>query len=124
MKKLTKEEWLTKVPELIYKLKKDYGFYFSGMYSCISKDILEAVNPNKHKHKIMLYKRNQRFFLVVYMKNGYDIYYTNEYINDTSWNRVRYFLKKFQRAYDKAEELSYVDKDDTDHESNRVESTN
>lgn len=103
MKTLTKDEWLRDIPELIYKLKKDYGFYFSGYYSVIKKDILDAIKPDKHKHKIVCYRRGQRFFLVVYKKNDFDIYYTNEYVNDTSWNRINYFLKKFTRAYRKAE---------------------
>lgn len=103
MKTLTKEEWLKEMPELIYKLKKEYGFYFSGYYSIIRKDILDVVKPEKHKHKIIIYRRGQRFFLVVYKKNDFDVYYTNEYVKDTSWNRINYFLKKFNSAYKKAE---------------------
>ena len=103
MVKLTKEQWLNDIPELIYKLKKDYNFYFSGFYARINKDILEAVNPTKHKHKIVLYNRGQRFFLVVYKKSDFDIYFTNEYEKDEKNNRIKYFIKKFRRVYKKAE---------------------
>ena len=103
MKQLTKEEWLQDIPELIYKLKKEYGFYYSGFHTRITKDILEVINPKKHKHKIVLYQRGQRFFIVVYRKNDTIIYFTNEYVNDKNWNRVRYFEKKFSRAYCRAE---------------------
>ena len=103
MTELTKEQWLKEMPELIYKLKKDYNFYYPGFIVRTTKDILEVINPKKHKHKIILYRRNQRFFLVVYRKNDTIIYYTNEYKNDTNWNRIRWFEKKFNRAYKKAE---------------------
>lgn len=103
MKSMTKEEWLNDIPEMIYKLKKNYGFYYSGFYCNINKDILEVINPKKHKHKVVLYRRDQRFFLVVYRKNDQIIYFTNEYVGDTNWNRIRYFEKKFSRAYKRAE---------------------
>lgn len=104
MIKLNKDAWLSEMPDLIYLLKRKYNFYYSGLYARISRDILDAINPNKHKHKIVLYNRGQRFFLVVYKKNDYDIYFTNEYANDTKNNRIQYFVKKFKRAYLKAEE--------------------
>lgn len=103
MKKLTKEEWLADMPELIHKLKKEYGFYYSGFPCRINKDILEIVNAGKHKHKIVLYRKDQRFFLVVYRKADSIIYFTNEYVDDKNWNRIRYFEKKFSRAYARAE---------------------
>lgn len=103
MTQMPKEIWLKEIPELIYKLKKEYGFYYSGFICRINKDILEVVNKSKHKHKIVLYRRNQRFFLVVYRKNDAVIYFTNEYSQDKNWNRIRYFEKKFSRAYKRAE---------------------
>lgn len=103
MKALNKDEWLKDMPELIYNLKKNYGFYYSGFRVRINKDILEAINPKKHKHKIVLYQRGQRLFLVVYRKSGQDIYFTNEYVDDPKWNRINYFQNKFYRAYKKAE---------------------
>lgn len=103
MTPVSKEVWLKEMPELIYKLKKEYGFYYSGFICKITKDILEVINKSKHKHKIVLYRRNQRFFLVVYRKAGPVIYFTNEYVDDQNWNRIRYFEKKFSRAYKRAE---------------------
>ena len=41
MKTLNKEQWLNEMPELIYNLKLNYNFYFSGFYTKIKKDILE-----------------------------------------------------------------------------------
>lgn len=113
MKKLTKEEWLNVVPETIYKLKKNYGFYYSCFPCRITKDILEITEKSKHKHKIVLYHRGQRYFLVIYRKNDYDILFTNEYTEDKNYNRQRYFIKKFSRAYHKAE-VEY-DKERTDY---------
>lgn len=104
MTKLEKDAWLNDIPELIYMLKKKYNFYYSGYYARISKDILDVVNPKKHKHKIVLYNRGQRFFLVIYKKDDFDIYFTNEYVNDDKHNRISYFVKKFRRAYKVAEE--------------------
>lgn len=103
MKELKKEEWLSEMPELIYKLKKSYGFYYSGFLIRITRDILDVIKTSKHKHKIVLYRNGQRFFLVVYRKADAVIYYTNEYKNDKGWNRIRYFENKFNRAYKKAE---------------------
>lgn len=106
MTELKKDSWLSEIPELIYLLKFKYNFYYSGYYARINKDILEIVNQKKEKnrHKVVLYNRNNRFFLVVYTKNSPDIYYTNEYKNDTNNNRINYFKKKFLRAYNKAAE--------------------
>lgn len=103
MKILSKEEWLSEMPELIYNLKLNYNFYFSGFYTKIKRDILDIVANSKHKHKIALYNKDNRFFLVVYGKGSPDIYYTAEYKKDTSTNRINYFMKKFNKSYEKAE---------------------
>ena len=103
MKEFKKDEWLVEIPKLIYKLKKDYGFYYSGFSTRITKDILEVINPKKHRHKIVLYNKAGKFFLVVYRKNDTVIYYTNEYINDIKYSRIRYFINKFSDAYKRAE---------------------
>ena len=102
MKSLSKEEWLRDIPELIYKLKKDYGFYYSGFKTHISKDILEVINPKKHNHKIVLYENNKTFYLVVYRKAGTDIYYTDIF-RDSSWRRIYSFITFFKKEYERAE---------------------
>ena len=99
MKILNKEEWLSEMPEL----KLNYNFYFSGFYTRIKKDILEIVKNPKHKHKISIYNKDNRFWLVVYKKGSIDIYYTAEYKKDTNTNRISYFMKKFNKSYEKAE---------------------
>lgn len=103
MKTLNKEQWLTEMPELIYKLKVNYNFYFSGYYATIRKDILEIIKNPKNKHKIAVYNKDNRFWLVVYRKGSPDIYYTAEYKNDAKQGRVNYFMKKFRKSYQKAE---------------------
>lgn len=103
MKEVKKEAWLGEIPNLIYLLKFKYNFYYSGYYVKINKDILSITAAAKHKHKIVLYNRDNRFFLVIYKKFGPDIYYINEYRNDTKQNRISYFTRKFRRAYQKAE---------------------
>lgn len=104
MKTLSKEQWLTEMPELIYTLKYKYNFYFSGFYSRIKKDILEVIKNPKYKHKIVLYNKDNRFFLVVYRKGSPDVYVCTEYKNDINNNRISYFIRKFRKSYKKAED--------------------
>ena len=40
------------MPKLIYDLKLNYNFYFSGFYTKIKRDILDIIKNPKHKHKI------------------------------------------------------------------------
>ena len=103
MKTLNKEDWLNEMPKLIYNLKLNYNFYFSGFYTRIKKDILEIVKNPKHKHKIAVYTKDNRFWLVVYRKGSPDIYYTAEYKKDTNTSRINYFMRKFRKSYKKAE---------------------
>ena len=100
---LNKEEWLSEMPELIHNLKLNYNFYFSGFYTKIKKDILEIIKNPKNKHKISIYNKDNRFWLVVYRKGSADIYYTAEYKKDTSSSRISYFMKKFRKSYEEAE---------------------
>ena len=100
---LNKEEWLSEMPELIHNLKLNYNFYFSGFYTKIKRDILDIVANSKHKHKIAVYTKDNRFWLVVYRKGSPDIYYTAEYKKDTNTNRINYFMRKFRKSYEKAE---------------------
>ena len=103
MKTLTKEEWLKEMPELIYRLKLNYNFYFSGYYSNIKRDILDIVKNPKNKHKIAIYAKDNRFWLVVYRKGSPDIYYVSEYKKDAKKSRISYFMRKFRKSYKKAE---------------------
>ena len=103
MKTLNKEDWLNEMPKLIYDLKLNYNFYFSGFYTKIKKDILEIIKNPKNKHKISIYNKDNRFWLVVYRKGSPDIYYTAEYKKDTSSSRISYFMKKFRKSYEEAE---------------------
>lgn len=105
---LNKDKWLEDMPELVYKLKYNYNFYFNGLCTSIQRDILEIVNEkkDKHKHKIVFYQKNQRLFIVVYRKGSPDIYICNEYKDLDRVKYLRslyYFLNKLKRAYKKAE---------------------
>ena len=71
--------------------------------SKINKDILEIIKNPKHKHKIAIYNKDNRFWLVVYRKGSPDIYYTAEYKKDTNNSRISYFMRKFRKSYKKAE---------------------
>lgn len=110
--KQTKEEWLSNIPELIKRLKRDYNFYYSESYVNIHKSINEVISnhPEKKKHKIVLYKTAINiYYLVVYTKYNIKVYYCDEYI-DSSWGRQKYFIKKFSLAYQEAiNELEYKD---------------
>ena len=103
MKTLNKDEWLNDIPKLIYNLKLNYNFYFSGFYTKIKKDILDIVKNPKNKHKISIYNKDNRFWLVVYKKGSPEIYYTAEYKKDTNSSRISYFMKKFRKRYEEAE---------------------
>ena len=103
MKTLSKEDWLNDMSELIYNLKLNYNFYFSGFYTRIKKDILEIIKNPKNKHKISIYTKDNRFWLVVYGKGSPDIYYTAEYKKDINKSRISYFMRKFRESYKKAE---------------------
>ena len=100
---LSKEEWLNEIPKMIYNLKLNYNFYFSGFYTRIKKDILEIIKNPKNKHKISIYNKDNRFWLVVYKKGSPDVYQTAEYKRDTSNSRISYFMKKFRKSYEQAE---------------------
>ena len=106
MRELKKEALLKEMPEMFYNLKVNYNFYWSLFVSRISRDILEVVKAkqDKNKHKIVVYLRDKRVFVVVYKKKGPDIYYCNEYRNDKNDNRIKYFVRKLRRAYRKAED--------------------
>ena len=103
MRTLSKEQWLSEMPKLIYNLKLNYNFYFAGFYTRIKKDILEIIKNPKNKHKISIYNKDNRFWLVVYKKGGPDIYYTAEYQKDANNSRISYFMKKFRKSYEQAE---------------------
>ena len=104
MRTLSKEQWLSEMPKLIYNLKLNYNFYFSGFYTRIKKDILEIIKNPKNKHKISIYNKDNRFWLVVYKKGSPDIYYTDEYKKDANNSRISYFMKKFRKSYEQAED--------------------
>ena len=100
---LNKDEWLNEMPKLIYNLKLNYNFYFNGFYTKIKRYLLDIIKNPKHKHKISIYNKDNRFWLVVYKKGSPDIYYTAEYKKDTNSSRISYFMKKFRKSYEEAE---------------------
>ena len=124
-KKQTRKEWLKEMPDVIYRLKKDYNFYYScNRPALIKKEITEIINKGyeRNRHKIVLYQRERRqVYLVVYAKKTVTVYYCNEYAyeqdlqyvdldgkptgstgNKNQWAAIKRFMKKFYLAYEKA----------------------
>ena len=106
--KKTRKEWLKEMPELIKTLVSGYKFYYSGTYSRIKNDIKEHVlnKADKNSHKICLYTKDARWFLVIYAKKCISIYYCDEYVySDKEWPNIKRFIKKFNLAYEEAVKL-------------------
>lgn len=109
-----RDKWLKVLPDIIYKLKKEYNFrmYSTGLfgYTCIHKfESIEEFVSKKHSkntHKMILYRSDGlRYYFVIYSKKNPTVYICDAYKSgDTNcWNRVKRFIKKFYDAYDKAE---------------------
>ena len=104
--KMNRQAWLKEIPELIKTLKLKYNFYYSGQYARTQKRIQQLVEEKhaKNKHKIILYTNYKDWYLVVYTKNNPTIYWCPDYEGD-NWRCIRYFEKKFRKAYETAEKL-------------------
>lgn len=103
MKQLTKDKWFSDIPKLIYNLKRNYGFYYSGQHTSITRHITDVLDPKKHNHKIVLYENNKIFYLVVYRKAGPIVYYTDGFREDSNWRGIYAFKNLFKQEYDRAE---------------------
>ena len=108
-----RDKWLKEIPDIIYKLKKDYNFImrYGGMfgYTCIHNfESIEDYISKKHSkniHKMIIYRSDGlRYYLVVYSKKNPTVYICDAYKSgdDNCWIRVKRFIKKFYDAYDKA----------------------
>lgn len=96
-----KEEWLSEMPELIYRLVFGYNFWYSKSYTGfirLKNDNIEQF-INKHyerrRHTIGLYTFNDHWVLIVFAKKKVSVYYIIE-------NIKRDFIKKFCLASDDA----------------------
>lgn len=99
------KNWLEEMPKLIYDLKFKYDFYWDGMYHVATKSIDNYIKPEKHRHKMIIYKYSDKFMvMVLYKKNGPKLLYTDMYMNDKTENRLWYSRKKLNKFYKKAED--------------------
>ena len=98
--KLTRKEWLEQVPEIVYTLRKRYGFYMSFSYVYKIKDLQTYITKSQNRHKMIFCQdRNNRYYFIIFAKNFISVYYSIEYIPKTG----KYFSLKCQSKYDQAE---------------------
>lgn len=101
--KVNKDTLLKDMPDLLYKLKVDYNFWFSGTLCRPKKKITELVEKTKNRHRITVYLyEDKSVYFVIFCKNKTDIYYCNDYQGDNNDNRVLYFVRKLKKYYLKA----------------------
>ena len=109
-RKISRQEWLNDIPDLIYYLKKAYNFYYNENVLVKTNDIKELVlrKHKKNKHKIIAYYNSYSYmyYLVVYCRDRIDIYYCDEY-QGANWSVIKYFLNKFSLASKKAGNEDY-----------------
>lgn len=128
--KLTRKEWLKKIPEIIYKLKKDYNFDYESYYkhyTLVKIPIQDKMQKDfkKNAHKIVLYKsagRDNIFYLSVYSKKNPKVYVCDEYTNEgwNTWIAIKRFLKKFDLAYEGAVKYEEDIQSNKEEENNQV----
>ena len=93
------------LPKVIYDLKFIHDFYWDGMFHPIYKSLANYIKPEKHRHKLIAYKSEDKgLFFVVYRKADQVIYHTDYYLKDKNESRIWYCKKKMRTYYKKAEE--------------------
>lgn len=102
----SRKEWLKDMPDLIYKLTDEYGFYYNKSYNRI-KDIDKILDKNeKIRGRINVYvletETTQIWYLVCYTKNFIKIHKCTEYCVGENWANVKRFITKFTKAYELA----------------------
>ncbi len=98
--KLTRKEWLEQVPEVVYTLRKKYGFYMSFAQVYRIKDLEPYITKSENRHKMIFCQDSvNRYYFIVFAKNFISVYYSSEYIPKTG----KYFSLKCQHKYDQAE---------------------
>lgn len=98
--KVDKDTLLKEMPELLYKLKVEYNFWW-GMTLCRpKKKITELVEKTKNRHRVTVYLyEDKSLYFVIYCNKKTDIYYCNDYKDDKNDNRVLYFIRKLKKYY-------------------------
>ena len=99
------------LPELIYNLKYKYDFYWDEMFHPIYKSLADYIKPEKHSHKLIAYKSEDKgLFFVLYRKADQVVYHTDYYLKDKNESRICYCKKKMSKYYRKAEDERLYDK--------------
>ena len=107
---ISRKDWLKKLPDLIYKLSNEYGFYYNKMYNKVNDvNTIIAKNDKKGiKSRINVYyeatNTNAYWYLVVYTKKHITTYKCLEYKVNENYANIKRFIKKFSDAYIKGKE--------------------
>lgn len=108
--KICRKDWLKNMPELIYKLANEYGFYYNKLYNKVN-DINTIIAKNDKKgirSRInVCYECNNTnayWYLVVYTKKRISVYKCLEYKLNENYANIKRFIKKFSDAYEKGKE--------------------
>ena len=98
--KLSKKDFLSEVPLIVYKLRYDYKFYFIERYIPINKPLYDVIERkyDRNIHKIIAYKMSNLIWVVVYTNKFVSVYYCEESYNYTN------LMKKLKCWYNKANE--------------------
>lgn len=98
--KMSKKELYNETSQMLYKLRYQYNFWFVQQYIAITKPLNEVIEKRfkKHNHKVILYKKGDAVWFVVFTKKFVSVYYTCEPISTS------YYKKKLDRWYEKANE--------------------
>ena len=109
---ICRKDWLKNLPDVIYKLSNEYGFYYNGIYNHI-KSIDDTLAKNETKgtrSRINLYVADTKenlpamWYLVIYTKRYIKVYKCNEYKRNENYANIKRFVKKFTNAYKKGKE--------------------
>lgn len=105
-----RKDWTKEIPELVYKLKHDYNFYYNDLCILIDKPLIDIINKNghKHHHKILLYfnLEEDTYYLTIYKKYSIDTYVLKHYSAAkhylSRYRTAQTWIHKIKELYDKA----------------------
>lgn len=99
-----KTKWREDMCDLVFRLKKNYNFYFSGTFSTIHRSLGEVIDTHgkKNAHKMILYFNDNsgEVSLVIYSRKNTTAYVLKDvYISQRTMYGLRAkLLKSYQEA--------------------------
>lgn len=99
-----KTKWRKDMCDLVYRLKKNYNFYFSGTFITIRRSLGELIDARgkKNTHKMIMYFNDNsgEVSLVIYSRKNTTAYVLKDvYISQRSMYGLRArLLKSYQEA--------------------------